>query len=165
MKRPLLFFLLTLVIVFVLSLVWEFVIEPNLFFRLPTTGNQESNAERWEYIFTVSSFCFLALIFPTLLFIRLERQIKRADILKTSLINELHQALDEIKILRGIIPICANCKQIRDDKGLWNEIETYIQNHSEAQFSHGICPKCAKELYPEFDEFKSLDKMGTKGKN
>jgi len=58
--------------------------------------------------------------------------------------------LSEIQTLRGILPICSNCKKIRDDKGYWNQIEAYISDHSEAQFSHSICPECAKELYPEF---------------
>jgi len=64
--------------------------------------------------------------------------------------EELKEALDTIKTLHGIIPICANCKKIRDDKGSWSQIEAYISEHSEAQFSHGICPECAKKLYPEF---------------
>ena len=63
----------------------------------------------------------------------------------------LEQALKEIKTLRGIVPICANCKKIRDDEGYWTQVEVYVQNHSEATFSHGICPGCAKKLYPEFD--------------
>jgi response regulator RpfG family c-di-GMP phosphodiesterase len=63
--------------------------------------------------------------------------------------TQLQKALDEIKILQGIIPICANCKKVRDDKGFWNQVETYISKHSEAEFSHSICPPCAKELYPE----------------
>ena len=52
--------------------------------------------------------------------------------------------------ISGMLPICANCKKIRDDKGYWNQIEAYIGDHSEAEFSHGICPDCAKKLYPEF---------------
>ena len=63
----------------------------------------------------------------------------------------LQQALDEIKMLQGIIPICSHCKKIRDDEGYWNRFEAYIQKHSEAQFSHGICPDCARALYPDFD--------------
>jgi len=66
----------------------------------------------------------------------------------------LKGALDEIKTLRGIIPICSNCKKIRDDKGYWEQIEAYISDHSEAQFSHGICPDCAQELYPDFDLYE-----------
>jgi PAS domain S-box-containing protein len=61
----------------------------------------------------------------------------------------LEDALEKIKVLRGIIPICASCKKIRDDKGYWNQIESYIKDHSEADFSHSICPDCAKKLYPE----------------
>ncbi len=61
----------------------------------------------------------------------------------------LQKALEEIKTLRGILPICANCKKIRDDAGYWNQIEGYIRDHSQAEFSHSICPECAQELYPE----------------
>ena len=64
--------------------------------------------------------------------------------------KELNEAINTIKTLHGIIPICSNCKKIRDDKGSWSQIEAYISKHSEAKFSHGICPECAKELYPEF---------------
>jgi diguanylate cyclase (GGDEF)-like protein len=62
--------------------------------------------------------------------------------------QELSQALVEVKTLRGLIPICARCKRIRDDHGLWDQIETYISQHSEAVFSHGVCPECAKVLFP-----------------
>ena len=76
--------------------------------------------------------------------VRTHLQLKR----KTDL---LEQALKEIKTLRGIVPICANCKKIRDDEGYWSQVEVYVQNHTEAKFSHGICPGCAKKLYPEFN--------------
>lgn len=70
--------------------------------------------------------------------------------------EELRDALAKINTLRGLIPICASCKKIRDDHGFWNSIEKYIMEHSEAEFSHGICPDCAKRLYPEYyKEFKS----------
>ncbi|MFZ0612701.1 MAG: PAS domain-containing protein [Desulfobacterales bacterium] len=65
-------------------------------------------------------------------------------------ITALKNALDEVKTLRGFVPICSHCKNIRDDKGFWQQVEEYVQNHSEAQFSHGICPDCAKKLYPAF---------------
>jgi PAS domain S-box-containing protein len=61
--------------------------------------------------------------------------------------NALLKTMSEVKILRGLIPICSVCKKIRDDKGYWNQIESYIRDHSEAQFSHGICPPCAEKLY------------------
>ena len=68
---------------------------------------------------------------------------------------DLQKALAEIKTLRGIIPICANCKKIRDDKGFWNQLEAFIHEHSDAEFSHGICPQCAAELYPEDNDHDS----------
>jgi len=64
-------------------------------------------------------------------------------------IGELQRALAEIKTLRGIVPICASCKKIRDDAGFWQQVEVYVSDHSEAEFSHGICPECMKKLYPE----------------
>ena len=73
---------------------------------------------------------------------------KAAEQERDEVINELQKALSEVKTLRGLLPICCNCKKIRDDNGYWNRIESYIQSHSEAEFSHGICPDCLKELYP-----------------
>jgi PleD family two-component response regulator len=72
--------------------------------------------------------------------------------------RELEKALAEIKVLKGVIPICAQCKKIRDDQGCWNQLEAYISEHSDAEFSHGICPSCVKELYPE-----QYDKLYKKG--
>jgi PAS domain S-box-containing protein len=63
-------------------------------------------------------------------------------------ITELKATQAKVKVLSGLLPICANCKKIRDDKGYWNRIEAYIRDHSEAEFSHGICPTCARKLYP-----------------
>ena len=60
------------------------------------------------------------------------------------------EATDKIKTLTGFIPICASCKKIRDDKGYWNQLEEYINEHSEATFSHGVCPECAEKLYGGF---------------
>ncbi len=70
---------------------------------------------------------------------------------REQLIVELKNALEEIKTLKGIIPICANCKKIRDDTGYWNQLEYYISTHSDAKFSHGICPDCMEKLYPNMD--------------
>lgn len=69
------------------------------------------------------------------------------------LINELQKAFSEVKTLSGLLPICAQCKKIRDDKGYWNQIESYIHKHSDAKFSHGMCPDCFRKLYPDlYDE-------------
>jgi hypothetical protein len=68
---------------------------------------------------------------------------------REKLIGELQETMAQIKVLRGILPICASCKKIRDDKGYWEIVEVYIRDHSEADFSHSICPECAKILYPD----------------
>jgi hypothetical protein len=75
---------------------------------------------------------------------------KAAEQERDHTIQQLQKALSEVKTLRGFLPVCSNCKNIRDDKGYWKRIEAYIQEHSYAEISHGICPQCAKELYPDF---------------
>lgn len=77
---------------------------------------------------------------------------KEIEAEKDNLIGKLHDALRRIRTLRGIIPICAACKKIRDDQGIWNQIESYIRDHSDADFSHSICPECSKRLYPEIHQ-------------
>lgn len=74
---------------------------------------------------------------------------KKAEEEREQLIKELQQALTEVKALSGLLPICSSCKKIRDDKGYWQQIEGYIMAHSDTQFSHGLCPECAKKLYPQ----------------
>jgi PAS domain S-box-containing protein len=76
---------------------------------------------------------------------------KKMEEEREKLIQHLQEALKEIKTLRGILPICSVCKKIRDDKGYWNQIESYIHEHSEAEFSHGICPECAKNIYLNYE--------------
>ena len=81
---------------------------------------------------------------------------KRTEAERERLLGELQAALAQVKALRGLLPICANCKMIRDDKGRWNQIEIYIRDHSEATFTHGLCPECSRRLYPQlFAELKS----------
>jgi PAS domain S-box-containing protein len=76
---------------------------------------------------------------------------KQSEQEREKLISELQAALSKIKTLKGLFPICMYCKKIRDDKGYWNQLEAYIQDHSEAEFSHGICQECAKKYYPDMD--------------
>ena len=64
-------------------------------------------------------------------------------------VRELSRALEEVKTLQGILPICSFCKKIRDDQGYWSQVEAYVTRHSGAQFSHSICPECMKKHYPE----------------
>ena len=68
--------------------------------------------------------------------------------------QELTKAANEIQLLKGIIPICAHCKNVRDDKGYWQQVEKYIRSRSDAEFSHGICPDCAKKYYPDIEIYK-----------
>jgi PAS domain S-box-containing protein len=74
---------------------------------------------------------------------------KQNEVERDQLIQDLHDALANVKALSGLLPICASCKKIRDDKGYWSQVESYIQQHSEATFTHGICPDCIKKLYPD----------------
>jgi PAS domain S-box-containing protein len=74
---------------------------------------------------------------------------------REDLIQGLQEALAHVKMLQGLLPICANCKRIRDDQGYWHSVESYISEHSDATFTHGLCPDCARELYPEL--FKDRD--------
>ncbi len=109
----------------------------------------------------------ITIVFSTILafvvsFFVLKRENKIKDALnqknqellvsKTNLeenLKRLEEASRNIKILSGLIPICASCKKIRDDDGYWHQIEQYINEHSDAVFSHGLCPACAKKLYPD----------------
>jgi len=83
-----------------------------------------------------------------------ERQ--RAEAEREQLIGQLQEALANIKTLRGLIPICAACKKIRDDTGYWNQLEGYLHTHTEAEFSHGICPECVRRLYPDLADEMDL---------
>ena len=74
---------------------------------------------------------------------------KEAEFEKERLINELQATLDEVQALQGLIPICANCKNVRDDKGYWGQLEVYFSSHSNVEFSHAFCPDCLNKLYPE----------------
>ncbi|MBI5741837.1 MAG: response regulator [Nitrospirae bacterium] len=80
----------------------------------------------------------------------------RYSIERQKLITALERSLKEIRTLRGLLPICAWCKNVRDDKGYWKKVETYVEEHTDASFTHGICPKCLKRVYP--DAFEHLKK-------
>ena len=72
--------------------------------------------------------------------------------------GELRSALEEIRTLRGTLPICAKCKSIRDDAGYWNRIEQYLKEHSDADFTHGLCPECEEDLYGDQEWFQRYKK-------
>jgi DNA-binding response OmpR family regulator len=76
----------------------------------------------------------------------------------SSAMQDLKTALKKVKKLSGLLPICAQCKKIRDDKGYWNQVESYLQQHSEAIFSHGMCPDCSEKCYGDEPRFKKMMK-------
>jgi len=77
---------------------------------------------------------------------------KQAEAERDRLIQELQSTLAHVKTLSGLIPICAGCKKIRDDKNFWHQVESYISEHTDARFTHGLCPDCTKKYYPDFDD-------------
>jgi len=112
-----------------------------------------TNYLHWFVYITCIAF-FFAITFVTIHNYRKTMKIlidkinlQRDELTKSN--EELLNASKNIKILGGLLPICSSCKKIRDDKGYWNQIEQYIKEHSEARFTHGICPNCSKTLYPE----------------
>jgi DNA-binding response OmpR family regulator len=82
--------------------------------------------------------------------IQVGRELIEARIALNEKVEELELALKEVRTLKGIVPICASCKNVRDDQGYWNRVETYLNEHTEAEFSHAVCPDCMKRLYPQF---------------
>ena len=84
--------------------------------------------------------------------IEVGRQLIETRIALNEKVEELELALKEVRTLKGIVPICASCKNVRDDQGYWNRVETYLNEHTEAEFSHAVCPDCMKRLYPQFKD-------------
>jgi len=89
--------------------------------------------------------------------IRYAIERKQLENEKERLILELQESLAKVKLLSGLLPICAWCKKIRDDRGYWNKVETYLMEHSQAKFTHGICPECGKKLYPDYYDIWEKD--------
>lgn len=83
---------------------------------------------------------------------RLGGELRKSEASLKSHVGKLEKAISEVKVLKGLLPICASCKKIRDDQGYWNQLETYIDRHSEATFTHGICPECADQVRREIKE-------------
>ncbi len=83
------------------------------------------------------------------------RKLNKSEAEREKIISKLQESISEVKVLSGLLPICASCKKIRDDKGYWNMLEVYIRDHSEAEFSHGLCPECMMKVYP--DHYKKIE--------
>jgi hypothetical protein len=112
--------------------------------------NVTEQMQRLKALFWRSYIIFsLVICIFLILIVVFSFKIDKAAKERENIILELQDALAEVITLRGIIPICSYCKKVRDDKGYWDQIESYIRDHSEADFSHSICPACVKELYPD----------------
>lgn len=108
--------------------------------------------------YLITGFVCSAFVATLVTFVVLEllKEIKASETKLRERNSKLKKALAEIKTLQGIIPICSYCKKIRDDKGYWNQLEAYIHTHSEAQFSHGVCPECYISVLEELKKRKQL---------
>lgn len=114
-------------------------------------GKEMQQLQRRHFLEMSSAYLIIWLLGLTLLSAGYY-QLKKSTDQREELIGDLRKALAEVKTLSGLLPICASCKKIRDDKGYWNQIEVYFQQHSRTQFSHGICPDCLDELYPDISD-------------
>lgn len=111
-----------------------------------------------DYIITsfICSSIVAAVIVHIILGLTNELKVSEDNLLKSNM--ELSKALSEIKTLGGLLPICSSCKKIRDDKGYWNNLEAYIESHSDASFTHGMCTECSEKLYGEEDWYINFKK-------
>jgi len=85
---------------------------------------------------------------------------KKAEEERERIVHELQEAIARVKTLTGLLPICASCKKIRDDRGYWNHVEIYIREHSDAEFTHGMCPECEKKVYEDLGKIKPMRDKG-----
>jgi len=137
------------ILIFVFSaMVYLFASSIDIFERIAAFAAQH---EKWEVDEVISVSIFLVFALSVFAFRRWSETIDANKALSHQN-GELKKALSEIKRLRGILPICAACKRIRDDAGYWHQVELYIGNHTEAEFTHSICPDCRQKLYPEFTD-------------
>jgi len=111
--------------------------------------------EKFELDEIITVFIFLS--FSLILYTwRRKKEFLNSHAIMEKKNEKLKAALSEIRQLKGIIPICASCKMIRDDQGYWHQVEVYVQEHTDADFSHGLCPECSKKIYP--DHYKEKKK-------
>ncbi|KAA3610362.1 MAG: hypothetical protein D8M58_05905 [Calditrichaeota bacterium] len=153
--------------------VWKITISPSDFFFQSRKTWQASITLMASLILTI--FVSFYMLRKTKHTIEIEQRVKKqtetnqqlkteiqernlAELERDKTILSLEKALEEVKALRGIVPICSFCKKVRDDKGFWEQVDVYISKHSQADISHGVCPECAKENYPEYYEEGDLNK-------
>jgi len=110
-----------------------------------------------DFIKWGASIVGIALVLLTII-LYWNRKLQKEIVVRKQTQSDLQQAVDSVKTLEGLLPICASCKKIRDDKGYWNQLEVYIEKHSDAQFSHGICAECAEKLYGKTKWYQRMEK-------
>lgn len=137
-----------LIVILLCSLVFFISGKFDFFEKVVTFAHKYESLEVDELI-SVSLFLVVVLVF---LLIRKVRELIAAHIDLKTRNEQLEKAYSEISLLRGIIPICSSCKDVRTDEGYWQNVEAYVQAHSDARFSHGICPACIEQLYPDMVE-------------
>jgi len=118
------------------------------------TGLQDEQLALQAVRYGAQDYLEKNLISPALLHRSISYSIERKKAMqdKEDLLSDLSEALNRIEQLQGILPICASCKKIRNDGGNWEQIEVYIKNHSNADFTHSICPDCINKLYPDLNK-------------
>ena len=132
---------------------------------LPILSNLSTEQKAFIDAFLLSFIAFPILYF--LAFRPLTKHITARRLIESEkdiFIEKLDETLAEVKALRGIIPICASCKKIRDDQGYWHQVEAYVSAHSSARFSHGLCDECLKKLYPDsYEKIMAEEKSSEAG--
>ena len=106
-------------------------------------------------IYIAASIPFIIAAFMSVIFVNLIKKVDEAEQNNARLVADLQEALAKAKTLRGLLPICASCKKIRDDAGYWHQVEVYIRDHAEVDFSHGLCPDCGSDLSAQIAAYKN----------
>ncbi|MEI6126889.1 MAG: CHASE3 domain-containing protein [Pseudomonadota bacterium] len=144
----------------IISLITAFDEEGNSILKQKNISAENASAKTKYIIIALGIFSFGFILFEALIILRDIREREQTAHERERLIDELRDSITSVKVLSGLLPICASCKKIRDDKGYWNQIEVYMRDHSIAHFTHGICPECAIKLYPELYKEKPSEISG-----
>lgn len=154
---------------------WDWVVATGVYLddvdqlvETETMNMKKTLKDQRVYSFSIAAIAFFL---STIILVRFEKQIssliqsheKDIETYTAHLIEEKEKtelALAEIKQLQGLLPICSTCKKIRDDQGYWNHLELFIEERSDASFSHGMCPDCSDKLYGDQNWYKDMKKKG-----
>jgi hypothetical protein len=155
-SQPKYLFFITLVTIFISESIVMFIL--SVFRPLPSHMDALLDAS----LLTVFVYPLLYIFFLKPMNNHMDER-KIAEIEKDRVIKQLQERMSEIKVLKGIVPICATCKKIRNDAGYWQQVEVYVRDHSHAEFSHGYCPECYKEYLRHIEEYeKKFNQLSSK---